>query len=83
MNRLIPEDLLGILPRRRLDMAADNIMLRQPGGLRLNAGAVHLRKVRRMARELAVPLGGTLKTRSQWHGFGREFIMHWPPGNRS
>ena len=83
MNRLIPEDLLGILPRRRLDMAADNLMLHPPGGLRLNAGAAHLRKVRRMARELAVRLGGTIKTRSQGHGFGREFIMHWPPGNRS
>lgn len=81
MKRLIPQDILAILPWRWVDLGVDILVLRQSVGLRLSASVTHLREVRRLAK-LAVLLGGTIKARSQGHGFGCGFIMQVPLGNR-
>lgn len=83
MNRLILEDIMGILPWCGVDLGGDIIMLRQPVGLLLNASPAHPRRVPRLAKQLAVRLGGTLNVCSQGHGFGCELIMLWPLGNPS
>ena len=82
MKRLIPQDILAILPWRWVVLGVDILVLRQPVGLRLSASVAHLREVRRLAKELAMLLAGTIKARSQGHGFGCEFIMQWPLENR-
>ena len=82
MKRLIPEDMLAILSWRRMDLGIDILIRSQPVELRLSASSAHLRKVRRLAKELAMLLGGAIKVRSQGHGFGCEFIMQGPLGNR-
>lgn len=82
MKRLIPEDMLALLPWRRMDLVVDILVQRPPVGLRLNASTTHLREAGRLAKELAMLLGGAIKVRSQGHGFGCEFIMQGPLGNR-
>ena len=82
MKRLIPEDMLALLPWRRMDLVVDILVQRPPVGLRLSANSTHLRKVWRLAKELAMLLGGAIKVRSQGHGFGCGFIMQGPLGNR-
>jgi len=83
MNRLIPEDILGILPWRGVDLGADILVPRQPAGLLLNASAARLRVVRCLVRALVVRHGETIKARRLGHRFGCEFIMPGPLGNRS
>lgn len=82
MKRLVPEDMLALLPWRRMGLGIDILMQRPPVSLRLSASSALLREVRRLVKGLAMLLGGAIKVRSQGQGFGCEFIMQGPLGNR-